>query len=259
MALPMSYRKFDTPLPMPAMADVSSLIADAVEGIFRTSPEGRYLIANKALAVMYRYDSVQDMLSTVTDISSQLYVDPQRRQLFRFLLSQQDVLTGFEAEVYRKDRSTLWVREKARVVRSPSGQVLWYEGFVENITDERRARQEMARWERAVGSLQDALAVFSSDGQLVLANAAFHAYFPTDPQGPPLGITALFAALSPREPVTGWHEKRQRWFTLAAAFEDQVVLSRAGQPPLRVRLTVRPVDKSFGTTNELVVQLALAP
>jgi len=251
----MSYRKFDTPLPLPGMADVSSLIEDAVEGIFRTSPEGRYLIANRALAVMYRYDSVQEMLAMVTDISSQLYVDPQRRQLFRFLLSQQDVLIGFEAEVYRKDRTTLWVREKARVVRSPSGQVMWYEGFVENITDERRSRLEMSRWERAVGSLQDALAIFSSDGQLVIANGVFQAYFPPHAAGP-VTISEMFAALAPREPITGWHEKRQRWFSLSAAFEDQVVLSRADLPPLRLRLSVRPVDKSFGATNEIVVQLA---
>jgi PAS domain S-box-containing protein len=254
----MSYRKFDTPLPLPALADVSSLIEDAVEGIFRTSPEGRYLIANRALAVMYRYDSVQEMLASLTDISNQLYVDPQRRQLFRFLLSQQDVLIGFEAEVYRKDRTTIWVREKARVVRSPSGQVLWYEGFVENITDERRSRQEMARWERAIGSLQDGLAVFSSDGQLVIANAAFLAYIPADAVQPTT-IGAVLAALAPCEPVTGWHEKRQRWFSLSAAFEDQVMLSRAGLPPVRLHLIVRPVDKSFGITNEIVVQLALRP
>jgi PAS domain S-box-containing protein len=250
---PMTRHSYDTPLPMSGMSDVSSLIENAVEGIFRTSPEGRYLLANRALAAMYRYDSVQEMLSRVTDISSQLYVDPQRRQRFRFLLSQQDVLEGFEAEVWCKDRTSIWVREKARVVRSDSGAPLWYEGFVENISEERRSRQTVARWERATASLSDALAVFSADGAYIIGNPAFQLLFPLQDGRFPSAFEIL-ACCQPRQAVVQWHDKHHRWFSCGVASEEQVLLQSPGSPERAMRLCIRPIDTVIGLNKEVVMQ-----
>ena len=253
----MPPRAHDTPLPLASLADFSSLIENAVEGIFRTSPDGRYLLANRALAAMYRYDSVQEMLSNVTDISSQLYVDPQRRQLFRFQLSQQDVLVGFEAEVWCKDRSRIWVREKARVVRSSTGQVLWYEGFVENISEERRSRLTLARWERAAASLADALAIFSASGDFIVANPAFQALFPAAASHQ-LSAQEVLSCFHPhQEDHRQWQEKHQRWFRCAVASEEMVVLQLPGGVARSVRLGIRPMDTAVGLAKEVVMQVSM--
>src|SRR4051812_25812064 len=77
--------RFATPreLRVAAPQDYQSFFDNAVEGIFRTTPDGRYLAANRALAQMYRYGSPEEMLASFTDIGAQLYVDPQRRAIFR--------------------------------------------------------------------------------------------------------------------------------------------------------------------------------
>src|SRR6202140_4947253 len=59
-----------------------SIFENATEGIFQTTPEGKYLSANPALARMYGYDSPEEMLADLVDISRQLYVEPDRRGIF---------------------------------------------------------------------------------------------------------------------------------------------------------------------------------
>src|SRR6185295_18596333 len=80
-----------------------SIFENAVEGIFQTTIEGKYVAVNPALARMYGYDSPEDMIATITNIASQLYVDPRRRDEFIRLMQEQEKLTGFQALVYRKD------------------------------------------------------------------------------------------------------------------------------------------------------------
>ncbi|MEO6028555.1 MAG: PAS domain S-box protein, partial [Candidatus Binatia bacterium] len=88
-----------TPQPSPADpgAKYRSIVENAVAGMFQTSPDGRYLTANPALARIYGYDSTEALTDAVTDIAGQLYVDPHRRAEFRRLLQSSDVVEGFES------------------------------------------------------------------------------------------------------------------------------------------------------------------
>src|SRR5690349_22201822 len=74
-----------------------------VEGIFQTTPDGHYLMANAALARIYGYATPEELMQSLTDISRRLYVDPERREEFVKLMQQQDVITGFESQVFQKD------------------------------------------------------------------------------------------------------------------------------------------------------------
>lgn len=112
---------------------------NAIEGIFQTTPDGQYLSANPALARIYGYDSVDDLVNRVTSISDQLYVDPQRRTEFLNLLNANNVITEFESQVYRADGTVIWIRENARAQRDSSGKVLYYEGSVDDITERKRS------------------------------------------------------------------------------------------------------------------------
>lgn len=123
-----------------------SIFDNAVEGIFQTSPSGKYISVNPALAKIYGYASSAIMMEKLTDIAHQLYVDPQRRKDFIDLLESQDVVVAFESQVYRADGNIIWIAENARAVRNSHGKLLYYEGFVIDIT-ERKATEEALRYQ----------------------------------------------------------------------------------------------------------------
>jgi PAS domain S-box-containing protein len=120
-----------------------SIFENAVDGIFQTTLDGKYVTVNPALVRMYGYDSPEDMIVSITDIANQLYVDPGRRDEFVRLMQAQDEVTGFEALVYRKDRSVIWVSESARTRRDPAGVLVGYEGTVKNITERRLVEKRL--------------------------------------------------------------------------------------------------------------------
>jgi PAS domain S-box-containing protein len=128
-----------------AEAKYRTIFENAVEGIFQTTSDGYYLSANPALARIYGYDSVEDLMSNLTSIQKQLYVDPARREEFIRLLNEHDAIAGFESQVYRKDGSLIWISENARIVRDADGTIAYYEGTVEDITERRRAKEALKR------------------------------------------------------------------------------------------------------------------
>ena len=119
-----------------------SIIENAVEGIFQTTPEGGYLSVNPALARMYGYDSPEELMASVSDIGRQVYVDPGRRAEFKRLMEEHGVVRDFQYQVYRRDAKKIWLSESARAVRDAHGTILYYEGSVEDITERKRAETE---------------------------------------------------------------------------------------------------------------------
>lgn len=107
----------------------------AVEGIFRTTPEGHYLAVNQALADIYGYPTPEVLISGLTDIGAQLYVDSKRREEFGTLMQANDVVTHFVSEIYHRSGRRIWISENARAVRDWSGALLCYEGTVEDVTE----------------------------------------------------------------------------------------------------------------------------
>jgi len=139
-----------------------SIVEGAVEGLFQSTDAGRYLSANPALARIYGYDSAGELIATITDIERQLYVDAKRRAEFVRCLREMDAVHQFESQVYRKDRSVIWISESARAVRDSQGNLLYYEGVVEDITRRKQAEEALldtnAQLEAAVRELQAAQA-----------------------------------------------------------------------------------------------------
>jgi len=107
----------------------------AVEGIFRTTPEGHYLAVNQALADIYGYGTPEALITGLTDIGVQLYVEQKRRDEFRMLMQSNDVVTHFVSEIYHRSGRRIWISENARAVRDWSGALLCYEGTVEDVTE----------------------------------------------------------------------------------------------------------------------------
>ncbi|MCC3513986.1 PAS domain-containing sensor histidine kinase [Microcoleus sp. PH2017_18_LLB_O_A] len=124
-----------------AEAKYRSIFENAGEGIFQSTPEGRYITANPALARIYGCDSPEEVTAKFTDIERQLYVDPVRRNQFLRSIEQSNTVSDFESQIYRSDGSIVWISEKARVVRDSSGSVLYYEGLIEDITQRKQAQE----------------------------------------------------------------------------------------------------------------------
>ncbi len=148
-----------------------------VEGVFRTTPEGRYVLANVALARIYGYDSPVELVASIQDIGKRLYVEPGRREEFVRLMQQHDTLSGFESLVYRKDGIVIWISENCRAVRNARGQLLYYEGTVEDITQRRQMEQELRNSESLYHSLVETMPqnVFRKDllGRFTFANQQY--------------------------------------------------------------------------------------
>ncbi len=131
-----------------------SIFENAIEGMYQSSPQGRYITVNPALARMHGFKSPQEMITAVTDIGTQIFMSPEARKEYREILEKEDAVVNFEFELYRKDRSRIWVSTSARVVRDKNGDTLYYEGKVEDITIRKRAEEER---ERLVLELKEAL------------------------------------------------------------------------------------------------------
>jgi PAS domain S-box-containing protein len=117
-----------------------NIFDNAVEGIYQSSPEGEALTTNPALARIFLYDSPDQLQAELADISK-LYVDPTRRDEFVGSLEDSEEVTGFESEAFRRDGSIIWISESARAVRDESGELLYYEGSVQEITERKEAEQ----------------------------------------------------------------------------------------------------------------------
>ena len=119
------------------------IFEQAVEGIFQTSPDGRFIEANPALARIYGYESAQELLNQVTDIGKQLYVDQRRRRHFQQLMDRHGEVHEFESEIFRNDGTKIWIAETGRIVKDENGKISYYEGIVEDISERKRAESAL--------------------------------------------------------------------------------------------------------------------
>jgi PAS domain S-box-containing protein len=127
-----------------AEAKYRDIFENAVEGIYRSVPAGRYVEANPAFARIFGYDSPEEMKAAVNDIGRQLYSDPEiRRECVRIVEEQGH--GNYEIGIRRKDGSKGWVFNNVRAVRDAQGKTLCYEGFVEDITDRKQMEEELRK------------------------------------------------------------------------------------------------------------------
>jgi PAS domain S-box-containing protein len=129
-----------------AELDFRRFVERAHEGIYRSSLDGRQLMANPALVKLNGYDSEAEQLEGVKDISVEWYVDPKRREEFIEQLEKNGFVENFESEVYaHKSRDRIWISENAYIVRDDDGAPLFYEGTVRDITEKKLAERQLRK------------------------------------------------------------------------------------------------------------------
>ena len=129
-----------------------SIFENAIEGIFQSTPEGGYLAVNPTLARIYGYSSPEELIVGLRDIEHQLYVEPERRNEFMRLMVENGSVKNFESRIFRRDGHIIWISENARAVHSETGELLFYEGTVETIT-ERKLYEEQIQHQATHDSL----------------------------------------------------------------------------------------------------------
>ncbi|WP_457509394.1 PAS domain S-box protein [Thermostichus sp. MS-CIW-19] len=125
------------------------IFENAVEGIFQTTPEGKYLVANPALAHIFGYESPEDLMRHVSDIGTQIYGDPEQRSEFVQRMLKEGQVVHAEQQVCRKDGKKIWISLNARALSNEQGEPLYFEGFVTDITASRQLKERQQQLEEA--------------------------------------------------------------------------------------------------------------
>ncbi|HQM45716.1 MAG: PAS domain S-box protein [Syntrophaceae bacterium] len=122
-----------------------SIFDNAQEGIYRTTPDGTFLMANSAMARILGYDSPEELIGNVTDIATQLYVQPEERTKVLGLVAKQIPVSDCELQFFRKDGRKIWVYRTMRAVKDAKGNLLYLEGLIEDITGRKEHIEQLRK------------------------------------------------------------------------------------------------------------------
>jgi PAS domain S-box-containing protein len=149
------------------------IFENALEGIFQSAPNGTFIRINPAMARIYGYDSSDEMIANITDIERQIYVDPADRYEFKRCMEVAGEVKNLVYQSYRKDSSIIWVEENTRAVRDEDGHLLYYEGIIEDITDQKRQKEILEeRVRERTQELSETLQILkATQAELMIENA----------------------------------------------------------------------------------------
>jgi PAS domain S-box-containing protein len=134
-----------------------SIFENAVEGMFQTTPDGRFIAANPALARIYGFQSPQELLDNITDVANQMYVKPEDRKILQNLYATQGFVSNFITQLCRKDGEKIWISMSARAVKDVRGEIVHYEGTVEDITQSKELEDALKMAEREKSLILNAI------------------------------------------------------------------------------------------------------
>ncbi|PKN10556.1 MAG: hypothetical protein CVU72_00805 [Deltaproteobacteria bacterium HGW-Deltaproteobacteria-7] len=136
------------------------IFENAVMGIFQTTPEGRIIDANSSFARILGYESPEEVVSMINDMERQVYANPQNRLDLIRLINEHDTFMGQEVQLLKKDGSPVFVYASGRAVRDGTGNLLYYEGTIQDITDRRRLESQLRQAQKmeAIGTLAGGVA-----------------------------------------------------------------------------------------------------
>ncbi|WP_341733385.1 PAS domain S-box protein [Microcoleus sp. EPA2] len=137
-----------------------NIYENALSGIFQTTMDGKYISANPALAHIYGYESTAELIAGQPNLHNQLYVNPKRHDEFVELINKYGIISNFESQIYKKDGSIIWISENSRAVYDDQNNLLYYEGFIKDITASKQSEIEMQRAKEAAEAANKAKSIF---------------------------------------------------------------------------------------------------
>jgi len=155
-------------------ARYGEVFENSLEGIFRTSAEGRVLFLNPAMAAILGFDSPEEVARSIKDTGSQVWAVPDERSIFVRRLETEGAIRGYECRIRRKDGTPIWVSLSVRPIKGPEGRIAWFDGFAKDIDERKRAESALGETEgrfRTLFELAPAgICVAGADGHVHTAN-----------------------------------------------------------------------------------------
>ena len=111
-----------------------AIFDNTADGVYQSTADGRFIIANNSMARIFGYDSPEELMSCISDISHQIYADPGERSVLAKKLSQEGHVEDYEMRVLKKDGQPIWVSANIRIVYGPAGEFQCFEGTLEDIS-----------------------------------------------------------------------------------------------------------------------------
>lgn len=149
------------------------IFENALEGIFQSTPRGQYIRINPAMARIYGYRSPIEMIESIINIPQQIYVDPSDYVEFQHQMDAHGTVKNQVYQSRRKDGSTIWVEENTRAVRDENGNLLYYEGIIEDITEQKQRNEILEeRVRERTQELSETLQILkATQAELMIENA----------------------------------------------------------------------------------------
>ncbi len=147
-----------------------SLFEQVPVALYRTTPAGQFLDLNLANVRMLGYPDRDTLLRTN---AADLYENPEERQQWRTIADSDGIVRDFVMQMKRYDGSVIWVRHTSRAVRDSNGQVLHYEGSLEDITERRQAQESIRKLSQAIEQSPVSIIITSLSGKIEFVNAKF--------------------------------------------------------------------------------------
>jgi len=142
-------RRFESEL-IEAEKKYRELFENAVIGAYRTTPDGKIIDVNPAFVKMF---GAKDKFEILQMKASDFYADPRDREIFIRALEISDSISNFENRLKRLDGKEIIVREHVRAVKDPLGNVIFYEGMIEDITEQKKAEEKLKESEEKYRTL----------------------------------------------------------------------------------------------------------
>jgi PAS domain S-box-containing protein len=134
-----------------------NLFVNSPLGIYRVNAEGRILMGNPTLIRMLGYSSFDELVSVGGKRRD--YEPSYLRKKIKDRLEKEGRVRGFETKWRKRDKTSIFVRENAKAVRSPDGTLLYYEGTVEDITEQKKAEEKIKSYQKQLRSLASDLSL----------------------------------------------------------------------------------------------------
>jgi PAS domain S-box-containing protein len=149
-----------------------SIFEDSIEGIFQAATNGRFIMCNPALARMLGYETPEELIEDIDDLSTQVFANPEIRMAFNERFETQDYLQGVEFQVFKRDGQKIWISVNARVVRDDRGEPQYSEGSVIDITERKKSQERLELLKQSIDTSTDGAYWLTPDGHFAYVNDA---------------------------------------------------------------------------------------